>query len=376
MVKWYSTPGKTEFVGTALAWAVLSSCQPSPPVIPAAQAQTPSAPQARIPLKISPASAEKPVAGPKKAFGIYQWYKNASYQDGITQEIEALGTPPTYALYFVDMRRGFPHDVVGFNAARNIQTIVTQELSVYGEGWNEKILRDIAKGKWDGYFRRFARSAKAYRGVVYYRFGYEMNGDWVAWGENPRQFKAAWRRAWEIFRQENARNVRWVWSPNVLWGGRVFERDILPYYPGHKYVDVVGLDGYNFGERHSRHHAWLGFDEVFGASIEGMKRHFPRKPLWITEVGCADGERKAAWIQDFLRAFNADPALRMFVWFNEDKQYAGEPNWRLDSDMDSMHRFRDWAIFSNSITLFSLPDQAPPAAPLAWASASRVGEWM
>jgi beta-mannanase len=198
----------------------------------------------------------------------------------------------------------------------------------------------------------------------------------VAWGENPRQFKAAWRRAWEIFRQENARNVRWVWSPNVLWGGRVFERDILPYYPGHKYVDVVGLDGYNFGERHSRHHAWLGFDEVFGASIEGMKRHFPRKPLWITEVGCADGERKAAWIQDFLRAFNADPALRMFVWFNEDKQYAGEPNWRLDSDMDSMHRFRDWAIFSNSITLFSLPDQAPPAAPLAWASASRVGEWM
>ena len=45
----------------------------------------------------------------------------------------------------------------------------------------------------------------------------------------------------------------------------------------------------------------------------------------------------------------------MFVWFNEDKQYAGEPNWRFDSDKDSAEKFRSWAINNNSITYFSLP---------------------
>ena len=48
---------------------------------------------------------------------------------------------------------------------------------------NEKILEEIVNGKWDDYFRRFASQASEIQTKVYYRFGYEMNGDWFPWGQ-------------------------------------------------------------------------------------------------------------------------------------------------------------------------------------------------
>lgn len=298
---------------------------------------------------------EQPIAAPSKAFGIYQWNKDSTYEYGLQHEIATLGTLPSYAMYFVDKDMGFPKDIVRFNMGRGIKTVLSQELMAYSTRDDLHTLDSILAGRWDGYFRRFARDAKASKDLLYYRFGYEMNGDWMPWGEQPEKFVKAWRRAWKIFREEKATNVRWVFSPNVVWDDRTVRRDIVPYYPGDKYVDVVGLDGYNFGDNHSRNHKWRSFDEVFKASLDGMKLHFPKKPLWITEIGCAEGPGKAAWIQDFFTHFNADPDIRVFMWFNEDKQYAGEPNWRFDSDKDSLEKFRMWAIHNNSITTFSLP---------------------
>ena len=304
-----------------------------------------------------PIALEKPLGlSGKKSFGLYQWDKNHSYQTGLLSDIALLGTQPAYVIYFVDLERGFPDEIIRFNAKNHIKTLVTQELSLYSQGWNDHILPEISAGKWDAYFKSFALSARKFPGTVFYRFGYEMNGDWVAWGEQPTAFKAAWRHVWDLFNREKVHNVKWVWSPNVLWGDRVFEEAILPFYPGERYTDFIGLDGYNFGEHHNQYHTWQSFDQVFTSSIAGMKKYFPKKRLWLTEVGCADDERKAEWIKNFLTAFNKDPELPMFIWFNEDKKYAGEPNWRFDSDQESKSRFRNWAIFSNSITSFSLPE--------------------
>lgn len=312
-----------------------------------------------------PASAPPVLAAEAKAFGIYQWNKDSTYQSGLQSEINALGTSPTYAMYFVDKDMGFPKDIVRFNTERNIKTVLSQELESYSHRNDFHTLDSILAGRWDKYFRNFARDARAERQIIYYRFGYEMNGDWMVWGEQPEKFVKAWRRAWKIFKEEKAHNVRWVFSPNVIWGDRTVKSDIVPYYPGDKFVDVVGLDGYNFGDLHSRNHNWKSFTDVFQVSLDGLKRHFPNKPLWITEIGCAEGPGKAEWIQDFFSHFNADPDLRVFMWFNEDKQYAGEPNWRFDSDKDSGEKFRNWAIHNNSITYFSLPARGGKVAGIA-----------
>lgn len=291
----------------------------------------------------------------KKAFGIYQWNKDSSYDAGLQSEISAMGTSPTYAMYFVDKDMGFPKEIVHLNAKRNIRTVLSQELCQYSQKNDTHTLDSILAGKWDAYFHNFAKEARATHQPLYYRFGYEMNGDWMVWGEQPAKFTKAWQRAWKIFHEEKATNVRWVFSANVVWDRKTVKKNIVPYYPGDKYVDIVGLDGYNFGDAYSRSHKWKSYSDVFQPSIDGLKKYFPTKPLWITEIGCANGPSKAEWIQDFLSHFNVDPDIKVFVWFNEDKQYAGEPNWRFDSDKDSADKFRNWAIDNNSITFFSLP---------------------
>ena len=74
-------------------------------------------------------------------------------------------------------------------------------------------------------------------------------------------------------------NVQWVFSPGVVWGEKTFESDILPYYPGDEYVDIVALDGYNFGDEHDEYHQWESFHKVYGGSIAGLMSF--NKPMWI-----------------------------------------------------------------------------------------------
>src|SRR5690349_20328123 len=87
-----------------------------------------------LPVKPAPAPAEEaaeednPFASSAKAFGIYQWNKDSTYESGLQWEISTLGTSPSYALYFVDVDMGFPADIVRFNSQRNIKTVISQEL--------------------------------------------------------------------------------------------------------------------------------------------------------------------------------------------------------------------------------------------------------
>jgi len=69
---------------------------------------------------------------------------------------------------------------------------------------------------------------------------------WPPWRGQPKEFKKAWRYMWNIFDGEGGNEyATWVLSPyssSVHFAGS-WER----YYPGDKYVDWVGFNGYNFG---------------------------------------------------------------------------------------------------------------------------------
>ncbi len=90
----------------------------------------------------------------------------------------------------------------------------------------------------------------------------------------------------------------WVWCPYVHDRGvRRFE----PYYPGHDVVDVVALDGYNWGRRRWWHR-WRSFDAIFGASYARLRRLAPDKPIILAEIGCAEtGGNKAAWMRQTMQ---------------------------------------------------------------------------
>jgi mannan endo-1,4-beta-mannosidase len=254
-----------------------------------------------------------------------------------------LGGHPRSALFFRDLspRRGFPRAAAGICRARRLTPVISLELWEWSRHRQPGGLEEIAEGKHDAFFTAWAQEAADYGDPVILRFGFEMNGDWFAWGRQPELFKQVWRRVHAIFERQNAVNVLWMFAPNVLSAGQKLEVGLVPYYPGDDVVDLVGLDGYNFGDHHDQWHAWSSYEEVFERSIVAARAW--NKPLIISEVGCAADPRKAAWLESFLQQVGADPRVEGFIYFNYDKTREKEHNWRLDSDADSLRVFRAWA---------------------------------
>jgi hypothetical protein len=228
-------------------------------------------------------------------------------------------------------------------SSRNFDTVAAEAIRRRGaipmiswEPWHG--LAAINRGELDGYARDFARSIVAYGGPLLLRFGHEMNGRWITWGDDAAAYRSAWRRLRRILADEGARQAAWVWSPHVVDrnAGR-FES----YYPGDDEVDWLALDGYNWG-RTGRGRRWQTFDQIFASGYEAIIALSPSKPLMLAEIGCAEeGGDKAAWIRDaFLEAIpDRYPAVRAVVWFNEDKQ--GHADWRVESSSASLAAWRD-----------------------------------
>ena len=110
-------------------------------------------------------------------------------------------------------------------------------------------LSDISNGQHDAYIRQWARDAKAWGHPLFVRFDHEMNGAWFNWSETKNgnskgQFAPMWRHVVDIFRQEGASNVTWVWAPNRTWS--LAPVSISEVYPGATYVDWAGTFAYNW----------------------------------------------------------------------------------------------------------------------------------
>ncbi|MGH9042529.1 MAG: glycoside hydrolase family 26 protein [Acidimicrobiia bacterium] len=132
----------------------------------------------------------------------------------------------------------------------------------------------------------------------------------------------AWRRIHDIFERAGATNVTWVWSPYVESGST---HPIDGLYPGDDVVDLLGVDGYNWGTY--RKHSWKHPDEVFGSTLARLRK-LAKKPIVIAETESAEqGGDKAKWIREFFRTVEKNPDVIAFVWFN----LRAHTDWRITS---------------------------------------------
>lgn len=308
-------------------------------------------------------TAPRPESKPPNAsrFGIFdtRFYSNYSrYLDSLSL---LLGAEPGYALWFQHFDDPFPAGTVSKNAARGIKTVISMSISSLriSVERNDTLLREIADGKWDTVLTAFASQAALTSETIFLRFGYEMNGTWFPWGGKPADFRAAWNHARHIFKLAGGANVAWVFSPGVLFGTMSFDRDLAPYYPGDSTVDIVGLDGYNFGnitDQWNSRHYWQDFRTIFGRSLLAV-RSFD-KPLWISEVGCPTDPRRREWLRELLQFMDNNPCVEAFFWFNANK--SGEPDFRIESDEASLEVMREWLGDGRSKT--SPPSATSPTA--------------
>ncbi len=101
---------------------------------------------------------------------------------------------------------------------------------------------------WVGRVAYFIKSLQ-YKGKaipILFRPFHEMNGYWFWWGDpncNSIDYIRLWRETVRLLRDKHKlHNLLYVYSPNKLNP----EDDYMQYYPGDVYVDVLGIDIYDF----------------------------------------------------------------------------------------------------------------------------------
>ena len=246
--------------------------------------------------------------------GLYERGTTTSYA-GIDRFAHAIGRQPNLVSYYSWW--GEPFQAGFASAAAKHGAVPLVQLNPVNVR-----LSAIASGRYDPYLRSFASAVRAYRRPVVIGFGHEMNGWWYSWGyqqASPASFIAAWRHIVTLFRAQNAWNVTWLWTINVI--DKQQSRTVpapAPWWPGNSYVTWVGIDGYYY-ER-----SWT-FAPLFGPTIKAVRR-LTHDPILISETGAAPAVGQPAKVTDLFAGIRAYGLLG-FVWFNVNK----EQDWQLSS---------------------------------------------
>jgi beta-mannanase len=165
----------------------------------------------------------------------------------------------------------------------------------------------IAAGGWDRYIRRFARACARFDGTVLLRYAPEFEGSWEPWHRNPAAYVRAWKRIHRIFREEDATNVKFVWSPALPWRGyaggfEAWSALIQRYWPGTALVDYVGATMVSHNDK------GVAF---FAHRLPLLWRY--GKPVVLAEVHAPERLR-ATWLPDLAAMVNGMPSIKVVVW--------------------------------------------------------------
>jgi hypothetical protein len=197
--------------------------------------------------------------------------------------------------------------------------------------WEPKIgaeavsYEDILKGNYDAYIDSVAEDIKLWGNQVILRFAHEMNLSIYHWGtdkngydqSSPEIYQKIFRYVADNFKKKDVVNVSWVFCPNA---------DSIPneswniaenYYPGDAYVDILGMDGYNWGGSQSR-----SFEQTFKPLYKQLKKISANKPIIVFETASVD--KKVEWIKA-ASVVARQWKIECIIWFQVKK----EKDWRL-----------------------------------------------
>jgi hypothetical protein len=192
-------------------------------------------------------------------------------------------------------------------------------------------LQRIVNGSMDAVLRNYAIQFGTAQVPIAIDFNHEFNGPWFGWGYNhttAAAFVAAWQHMVNVFRENGATNVLWIWNPNV--NGKATVANLQQWYPGDAYVNWIGLDGYFYNPSDT-------FESVFNPTITQI-RQFTKLPWLIVETGANPNSQRVRAISSIFAGVQHAPGLLGLIWFDYNA-YSGH-NWKIDADPAALAAFR------------------------------------
>jgi len=158
-------------------------------------------------------------------------------------------------------------------------------------------------------------------GRVLLTFGAEMNGSWTTWGCLPAAQYIALYRAFHAqvtaklaARQVEARRVRWAYGPNSTSSASC--GSAAGYYPGHAYVDVLGMSAYRSGTDSVQTTVVAPMASLYSAL--GYPAAWQRDRFVVLQTGsrAIAGDDRSAWIASLVTTLTADTRIAGLVYFD------------------------------------------------------------
>jgi mannan endo-1,4-beta-mannosidase len=301
-------------------------------------------------LTISPGSASEASNPPEFGFAV----EGLPARSELRKLAAATGVQPRVVVFYLQWPSKPEAGMFPEPALRAIQSIgalpvLTWEPMFIDPQKGEQMIpaEFITSGKYDLYLEQFARESRQFGKRFLIRFAHEMNLARYHWGgspeefgsESPARYREMYRYVVKKFQDQRANNIRWVFCPNADSVPPEPWNRIAAYYPGDDVVDVVGLDGYNWGTTQTKaangwDSQWRSFESIFAAPIAELRTVASGKPIGVFETSSAYvGGNKEEWVRSALDAART-LGLGAVVWFQVNK----ELDWRLETHVSETVR--------------------------------------
>jgi len=201
----------------------------------------------------------------------------------------------------------------------------------------DALVAQVAAGSYDDYLREYADEVRDFGHPVVIGFAHEMNAPWYTWGYGhvpAATFVAAWRHLVQVFRDEGADNVTWLWT---IQADQSRTGPIQDWWPGKAYVTWVGIDGFLSAPGDT-------FERTFGHTIAQV-REFTSLPVLLSETAVGPRAGQFAGIKDLFDGMATAKTLGL-VWFDADQssgvflQSEDRQDWRLEGKQFAEIAFR------------------------------------
>ncbi len=186
--------------------------------------------------------------------------------------------------------------------------------------WGCENTATVVSGHDDQLIAAYADALKAFGGPVLLRWFWEMDLDVpkdvdCRGSGGSAGFVAAWRHIYDIFKEQGASNVAFVWCPGIGRG----VAQVTQYFPGTAYVDWIGVDGYDRAGQGQQ-----AFGDVFGAWYSAFVGY--DKPMMIGETAAMPDDQ-AAYIAGIGSSLPTQfPAVKALIYFDA---HGPDGSWQL-----------------------------------------------
>lgn len=253
-----------------------------------------------------------------------------------------------------------------------IPLILWQPFNPYYTDYNAQMrkysLKNIVAGNFDAYIRTWAQQIKDWGHPIMLRPMHELNCSTslsdVSYGQSwcaslrdidgsvinePQDTINAWRHIVDIFREEGAYNVAWVWSvlswPSIPYGG-TNSISLSSIYPGDNYVDWIGIECYN--QNFLPLPEACNSNDIQGIYREALPLSVNPKPLMMAEMGAIEDiinpNAKPEWIKNALSFDRTQsipfkyPEIKAIFYWNDGRDPL--KLW-IESSIESTNAFKE-----------------------------------